>query len=79
MAEKSFEKSLKELEEIVRKLESGDAPLDDAVKLFEQGVKLADDCSSILKNAEQKVVMLTKNSEGEMQEQKFTGEESTRG
>jgi len=60
MAEKkmTFEKALERLEEIVSKLETGDAPLDESLKLFEEGAKLASQCSSMLDRAEQKVTLL---------------------
>lgn len=59
----SFEAALKRLEEIVRTLESGNASLEDSIKLFEEGVKLSGYCGGLLKEAEQKVVQLTKNGE----------------
>ena len=70
MAEKklTFEKALERLEEIVSKLENGDAPLDESLKLFEEGAKLASLCSAMLDRAEQKVTLLeskTQNLSGE--------------
>ena len=58
---KTFEESIKELEEIVEKLEKGDCPLDEAVKLFEKGVKLSGDCHKTLNDAEQKIKILTED------------------
>lgn len=58
---KTFEESIKELEEIVEKLEKGDCPLDEAVKLFEKGVKLSGDCHKTLSDAEQKIKILTED------------------
>ncbi len=59
-----FEKSLTKLEEIVEKLESGDQPLEDALKLFEQGIELTRGCQQALQQAEEKITLLTKqNSE----------------
>ena len=57
---KSFEESMKRLEEVVRLLERGDAPLDNALALFEEGTMLIKDCSKMLDEAEQKVTILTK-------------------
>ncbi len=57
--ENNFENSLKELENIVSKLESSDISLDEAILLFESGVKLSDRCRKILKNAERKIKTLT--------------------
>ena len=67
----SFEQSLKELEEIVRKLENGDASLDEMLELFEQGIARTKECNAQLKNAEQKISILMKNSMGEMEEKPF--------
>lgn len=57
--ENNFENSLKELENIVSKLESSDISLDEAILLFESGVKLSDRCRKILENAERKIKTLT--------------------
>ncbi len=53
-----FEKKLTRLEEIVAKMESGDLPLEDSLKFFEEGVKLSRECNSQLSQAEQKVKLL---------------------
>ena len=53
-----LEKSLTELEEIVKKLEDGDLPLEQALKQFEKGVKLSRDCQAALTAAEQRVQVL---------------------
>lgn len=53
-----FEKSIKELEEIVSKLESGKASLSESLELFENGIKLAKDCNDMLDKAEKKVSVL---------------------
>ena len=55
MAGKTFEDSMIELEEVVSKLETGDVTLDDSLKLFEQGIKLAKSCQKKLDDAEKKV------------------------
>lgn len=64
----TFEESLKRLEEIVRTLESGDTPLEESIKLFEEGVKLSGYCNTLLETAEQKVTVLTKNASGSVSE-----------
>lgn len=51
----SFEKNLKRLEEIVNKLESENTPLEDSMKLFEEGKTLSDKCLKQLTEVEQKV------------------------
>ncbi len=53
-----FEKKLNRLEEIVAKMEGGDIPLEDSLKLFEEGVKLSRTCQKELDEAEQKVELL---------------------
>lgn len=54
-----FEESLKKLEDIVAKLESGELTLDESLKLFEEGAALSKKLSSALDKAEQKIAMLT--------------------
>jgi len=61
MAEPTFEKALSRLEKIVAELESGDFPLDDALKRYEEGVKLARLCTKKLDTAQKKVEILIKN------------------
>ncbi len=61
---KSFEASLKELEKIVEQLEAGDLPLERSLELFEQGVKLSRDCQKRLDEAERKVEVLLKDTDG---------------
>src|SRR5271163_1216864 len=61
-----FEYSLKRLEEIVGKLENANLSLDDAMKLFEEGVQLSRDCQKYLEQAEGKVEILLKKAGGEM-------------
>ena len=64
MTKKSFESSLKELEQIVEQLEAGDLPLERSLQLFEQGVKLSRDCQQRLDEAENRVELLLKNGYG---------------
>ena len=61
----NLEKSLTDLEEIVEELESGDLPLEKAMKKFEEGIKLTRNCQTALKDAEQKVEILLKSAGGE--------------
>ena len=61
---KNFETSLGELETIVRRLEEGDLPLEESLKLFEDGVKLSRECQERLSNAERKIEVLLKDSNG---------------
>ena len=59
-----FESAMKRIEEIVRLLEQGDAPLDQSLALFEEGTGLIKKCSAALDQAEQKVEMLVRTPEG---------------
>lgn len=62
--ELSFEESLKELELIVKDLENGNVPLDDAINKFNEAMKLANSCNKKLKNAEESInKVLNKNGE----------------
>lgn len=67
MAEKkekelNFEESLDKLEEIVKKLETGEVPLDDAIDEFNKAMKLAKACDEKLKNAEEAITKLVKDN-----------------
>lgn len=62
----NFEQSLKELEDIVRKMEQGELSLEHSLEAFEEGVKLTRNCQTALQKAEQKVAILVKNSDGEL-------------
>lgn len=59
MAKKDFESTLEKLEEIVQGLESGEMPLDESIKNFEQGIKLYKSCKDFLEDAEKKIQVLT--------------------
>jgi exodeoxyribonuclease VII small subunit len=72
---KTFEENLARLEEIVGKLERGDAQLSESLSLFEEGTKLAGTCSKALESAEQKVVKLMKGEDGAPVETSFESEE----
>lgn len=61
----TFEEAMKRLEEIVRFLESGSAPLDDSLKAFEEGVSLVKFCNAELDSAEKRVKLLTFSGNGE--------------
>ena len=68
----NFEQALKELETIVRALESGTIALDDSLDNFENGIKLIRRCNLLLDNAEKKVKKLTRAETGEVVEEDFT-------
>lgn len=67
----SFEQSITRLDEIVKLLEKGDAPLSDSLKLFEEGTALISNCDAMLNEAEQMVVKLKKGQDGEPVELPF--------
>jgi len=57
-----FEQALSELEGLVVQLEQGNLPIEEALKAFEQGVRLTRECQTILQQAEQKVQLLTEQN-----------------
>ena len=65
--ELNFEESLKKLEEIVKKLESGEVPLDDAIKEFNEAMTLAKNCDQRLKNAEEAITKIV-NADGSIED-----------
>ena len=67
----NLEKSLAALEGIVEELESGDLPLEKAMKKFEEGIKLTRGCQAALKDAEQKVEILLKSAGGDEELEEF--------
>lgn len=72
---KTFEENMQRLEEIVDRLEKGDAQLDDSLALFEEGTHLVAACRKELDKAEQQVVKLMKGSDGAPIESDFLTEE----
>lgn len=74
-----FEHALARLEEIVRKLEAANLSLDDAMKLFEEGIQLSRDCQKYLEQAESKVEILLKKAGGEMAVEPFEPENGEEG
>lgn len=65
--EKTFESSLDELEKIVKQLEDGDLPLEESLKLFEDGVKLSRDCRDRLTKAERRIEVLMRDANGNLE------------
>ena len=59
----NFEKSLKQLEALVEKLEKGELSLEESLKQFEQGVKLTRECRQALQTAEQKISILSQEDD----------------
>ena len=77
MASQKFEEVLGRLDEIVKSLEKGDLPLEESLKIFEEGVKLSKTCLKILDEAEKKVEILLSDKEGKKQPKPFTLRESS--
>lgn len=76
MAKKTFEGAIKQLESIVQELESDDLTLEEALKKFEEGVKLSRFCSNKLDETEKKVSLLMKDEEGNIQSVPFSPEKN---
>jgi len=64
MKENTFEDAMSELEDIVKRLESGDLPLEESLKIFEKGVALSRFCFNKLEEAEKRVSILIKDEGG---------------
>ena len=75
MAEQKFEEAFQKLESIVKKLEDGNLSLEESLKAFEEGVRLSRFCSKKLDEAEKKVEMLLKDSNGRLVPKPFDLEE----
>lgn len=71
----TFEQSMSRLEEIVRRMEHGEVPLEEALSLFEEGTSLVASCTKLLDEAELKVVQLSKGADGNPEERAFADEE----
>ena len=72
-----FERSLTRLEEVVHKLENADLSLDEAMKLFEEGIRLSRDCQKQLEEAEGRVEILLKKADGKMSAEPFEPDEES--
>jgi exodeoxyribonuclease VII small subunit len=77
-AKPDFETAMRDLEELVGRLEQGDLPLEESLAAFERGVMLTRTCQTALKEAEQKVEILLKKA-GEPALEDFTADESKAG
>ncbi len=72
-----FEKSLNELESLVRDLEQGELSLEQSLGAFERGVKLTRECQQALKTAEQRVEQLVERSDGSLETRPFSSDAPT--
>jgi exodeoxyribonuclease VII small subunit len=71
MPKERFEDALGKLEKIVSKLEEGDIPLEESLKLFEEGIRLSRFCNQKLDEAEKKVEILSKGRDGMLKARPF--------
>lgn len=71
-----FEKSLDELETLVRNLEQGELSLEQSLTTFERGVKLTRACQLALKSAEQRVEQLVQNGDGSLETRPFSPDDT---
>ena len=74
MEEINFEEAMKKLEQITAELEKGDLSLDEAVKKFEEGIKLSKECNKILEESEKRINILI-NNDGNITEENFLPKE----
>jgi len=77
MAKQTFENAMKRLEAIVQDLESGDLTLDEAMKKFQEGVKLSRLCSQRLDETEKRVSILMKDEEGKVRAEPFLPDDNS--
>jgi len=71
MAKTTFESALKQLESIVKQMESGDLPLEQALKKYETGIEKVRYCMEILDSTEKKITQLTRDLDGSLTETPF--------
>lgn len=67
----TFEKAMEQLEQIVQRLESGELPLEEALKTFEEGIKLSRLCADKLEESEKKVALLMERADGSVETEAF--------
>ncbi len=75
MAAVKFEDALARLETIVTELERGDLPLNDSLKMFEEGIKLSKTCLKMLDDAERKVEIMVQDKDGKKRVEAYSVEE----
>lgn len=67
----TYEQAISELDQIVNQLETGKAPLEKSVELYQRGVELTRYCESLLSKAENKIMILAENESGQIEETPF--------
>lgn len=71
-----FEQAMARLEAIVGELEKGDLPLDESLKIFEEGIRLSKNCLKVLEEAERKIEVLVQDKNGKRQLRAFSADDS---
>jgi exodeoxyribonuclease VII small subunit len=72
VASVKFEQAMARLETIVAELEKGDLPLDESLKIFEEGIRLSKNCLKVLEEAERKIEVLVQDKNGKKQLRAFS-------
>ena len=72
MTKGKFEEAYEELERIIRALEAGETSLDESLEYYEKGVAALKTCHRILEEAEKRIEILVKDSQGELHEESFS-------
>lgn len=67
----SFEENMQRLEQIVRSMERGDVPLEESLKMFQEGTELVKACAKLLDDAEQQVTKIIAQADGTPAEEAF--------
>ena len=75
MAKLNFEKAMENLEKIVREIESGDLALEEALKKFEEGIKLSRQCAGKLEESEKKIALLMEKADGSLEEKRLDSDD----
>jgi len=75
MAKKTFELAMKQLEQIVQDLESGDMPLEKAIKKFEEGIQLSKYCTEKLDESEKRITILMQDAAGNVADVPFEAQD----
>ena len=79
MAGVKFEQAMARLESIVAELEKGDLPLDESLRIFEEGIRLSKNCLKVLEEAERKIEVLVQDNNGKKQLRAFSsGDDDSR-
>ncbi len=79
MATVKFEDALSRLETIVTELEKGELPLNDSLKIFEEGIKLSQNCLKMLDDAERKVAIMVQDKNGQKRLEAYSVDEDAGG